>query len=617
MRFRDLSISRKLVVVFALLIGVVLISNVVVAWQLTRLDQLTVINEYSKGRTAELQAARAGLANEEALAKGYVISGDSEVEARYRRQVTDTDAALASFARMHKDPAQRARARRLQTLVAEWRASQVAPAMAAAARPDGQGAALALVGRSPSAPLSALLDDLEQNHHRIAGQRLSRQMRASNTAKLALAAGAALVLAGAVGAAILVTRLVAKPVTAMTAVMRRLAGGDNTVDVPALGWKDEVGEMAAAVGAFRDAAIEKLRLESLTAEQAHEAETARRLYEESQAATAENQRLVVAALADALRRLSEGDLSHRLGRPFPPEYESLRADFNKAIDGLDRMIGVITGVTSNIRAGAADISQAADDLSRRTEQQAASLEETAAALDQITATVRSTAEGAGRATQAVSAARAEASQFEKVVADAIAAMERIERSAGEIGQIIGVIDEIAFQTNLLALNAGVEAARAGDSGKGFAVVAQEVRALAQRSAEAARDIKSLITASTGQVETGVALVGRAGEALERIASQVAEIDAVVLSISASAQQEAAGLAEVNVAVGQMDHTTQQNAAMVEQTTAASHSLAREMSQLQDLIGRFRTAATTPTTPQSTAPQAPSAARAPLRIIAGR
>ncbi|HJV40530.1 HAMP domain-containing methyl-accepting chemotaxis protein [Caulobacter sp.] len=588
MSFKDLSISRKLTVAFALVIGMVIAGNGVVALQLTRLDQLSSMNEYSKGRTAELAAVRSGLAEEQALARGYVISGDPAVEARYRRQAAGADAALASFARMHKDAAQRARARALQDLVARWRVAQVEPALAGAARPEGRNEALTLIGRDAPARLDALLVELEQNHRRIASQRLSRQVQASHTAKLALAAGAALALTSAVAAAMLLTGLVAKPVTAMAAVMRRLAGGDNAVEIPALGRKDEVGDMAAAVGAFRDAAIEKLRLESLTAEQAQASEEARRRHEASQAAVAQDQRLVVTDLAEALRKLSEGDLSHRLTSGFPPEYEALRADFNQAIGGLDQAMSVIGGATSNVRAGAADISQAADDLSRRTEQQAASLEETAAALDQITATVRSTAEGAGRATQAVSAARAEASQSEKVVADAIAAMERIERSAGEIGQIIGVIDEIAFQTNLLALNAGVEAARAGDSGKGFAVVAQEVRALAQRSAEAARDIKTLITVSTGQVETGVALVGRAGQALERIASQVAEIDAVVLSISASAQQEAAGLAEVNVAVGQMDHTTQQNAAMVEQTTAASHSLAREMSQLQVLIDRFQT-----------------------------
>jgi methyl-accepting chemotaxis protein len=612
MSFQDLSISRKLTLAFGWVIMMVIVSNAVVALQLARLDQSTATNEYSKGRTAELAAVRAGLADEQALARGYVISRAPTAELRYRRQVVATDAALDSFARMHKDPAQRARARRLQNLVGRWRAKQATPAIAAAARPDDDGAALTLIGQDASGPLDALLVELEESHHRIADQRLSRQAQASFTAKLVLVAGAALALASAVAAAALLTGLVARPVTAMATVMRRLAAGDNAVEIPALGRKDEVGEMAGAVSAFRDAAIEKLRLEGLTTEQAQAAEEARRRHEAGQAAAAQDQRLVVATLADALRKLSDGDLSHRLTSAFPAEYEALRADFNHAIDGLDQAMGVIGGATSNVRAGAADISQAADDLSRRTEQQAASLEETAAALDQITATVRGTADGASRATQAVSTARAEARQSEQVVADAIAAMERIERSAGEIGQIIGVIDEIAFQTNLLALNAGVEAARAGDSGKGFAVVAQEVRALAQRSAEAARDIKSLIAASTSQVETGVALVGRAGRALERIASQVAEIDAVVVAISASAQQEAAGLVEVNVAMGQMDHTTQQNAAMVEQTTAASHGLAREMSHLQALIRRFRFGGAS-----STPSRARSPSGAPLKSVAKR
>jgi methyl-accepting chemotaxis protein len=247
---------------------------------------------------------------------------------------------------------------------------------------------------------------------------------------------------------------------------------------------------------------------------------------------------------------------------------------------------VVAGNAQGIRSGAGEISTAADDLSRRTEQQAASLEETSAALDQITATVRKTAEGAGHARQVVSSAKQQAQLSGEVVGNAVAAMGHIEKSSAQIGQIIGVIDEIAFQTNLLALNAGVEAARAGDAGRGFAVVAQEVRALAQRSAEAAKEIKGLIQASSGQVALGVELVGETGKALARIAAEVTEIDGAVTEIAASAQEQSTALAEVNTAVNQMDQVTQQNAAMVEQSTAASHSLAQEAEQLATLVGRF-------------------------------
>jgi methyl-accepting chemotaxis protein len=239
-----------------------------------------------------------------------------------------------------------------------------------------------------------------------------------------------------------------------------------------------------------------------------------------------------------------------------------------------------------ITYGTDEIARAADDLSRRTEQQAASLEETAAALDEITATVQRTALGAHEASETVGQARTEAVRSGEIVADAIQAMSDIEVSSREIGNIIGVIDEIAFQTNLLALNAGVEAARAGEAGKGFAVVASEVRALAQRSAEAAKQIKSLISSSSEQVTKGVDLVGRTGRALDQIVNQVTSMDALVSQIAASAQEQSAGLAEVNTAINQMDQVIQQNAAMVQQSTAATHTLRNESTQLSNLVSRF-------------------------------
>jgi len=291
-------------------------------------------------------------------------------------------------------------------------------------------------------------------------------------------------------------------------------------------------------------------------------------------------------IAGGLTELASNNLKHRISRPVDPAFEKLKNDFNAAMATLQETMGAVSASTSSVGGGADEIASASDDLSRRTEQQAASLEETAAALDQITATVRRSAEGARQATTAASGAKHDAVRSGEVMRDAVAAMGEIEQSSKQITQIIGVIDEIAFQTNLLALNAGVEAARAGEAGRGFAVVAQEVRALAQRSAEAAKEIKALIAASSSQVERGVRLVGDTGEALTGIVAKVTEMDQLIAEISQSAQEQATGLSQVNTAVNQMDQVTQQNAAMVEEATAAAASLKSEAMELGRLVGRF-------------------------------
>ncbi len=295
----------------------------------------------------------------------------------------------------------------------------------------------------------------------------------------------------------------------------------------------------------------------------------------------------VGALAKGVTELSDGNLAYRLVDALAPEFEVMRVDLNRSLDKLQSTMQSIGGNTDRVRSAAGENTQASDDLSRRTEQQAASLEETAAALDEITATVHKTAEGAEAARKLVASSRADAESSGVVVQETVTAMNGIEKSSEEIGNIIGVIDEIAFQTNLLALNAGIEAARAGDAGRGFAVVATEVRALAQRSTTAAKEIKTLISASGKEVANGVRLVGDTGAALRRIVEQVAGLTGLISEIAASAKEQASGLAEVNIAVNQMDQVTQQNAAMVEQSTAASHSLMAEASELAQMLGEFK------------------------------
>lgn len=315
-----------------------------------------------------------------------------------------------------------------------------------------------------------------------------------------------------------------------------------------------------------------------------------RVYKVVKFATDVTERMsAINALGGALKALAEGDLTQNLKTAFVPSMEVVRKDFNEAVAGLHEAMRTVEANANAIASGAQEIRSAADDLAKRTEQQAASVEETAAALDEITTTVGDSSRRADEAGSLVAKTRAGAEKSGIVVKKAIDAMGQIEQSSREISNIIGVIDDIAFQTNLLALNAGVEAARAGEAGKGFAVVAQEVRELAQRSASAAKDIKALITTSGEQVKSGVALVDETGRALEEILAQVHEVHTNVAAIVEASREQSTGLREINTAVNSMDQATQQNAAMVEESTAASHAMAREADALHALIRRFRLA----------------------------
>nr|WP_319799761.1 methyl-accepting chemotaxis protein [Roseobacter sp. H9] len=301
---------------------------------------------------------------------------------------------------------------------------------------------------------------------------------------------------------------------------------------------------------------------------------------------AQEQMNIVEALGVALKSLSGGDLTNEIAEKFPDDYEKLREDFNDAITSLREAVSAVVHNADSIRNETKEITSAADDLSRRTEKQAATLEETAAALDELTSSVRSAAEGADEASRISAEAQANAEQGGDIAKQAVLAMDGIKNSSQEISKITSVIDDIAFQTNLLALNAGVEAARAGEAGRGFAVVATEVRALAQRSSDAAREINGLISSSGEQVNQGVELVDKTGTALSAIVTSVSEISKRVAGIAASAREQSVGLNEINSAVNDLDHVTQQNAAMFEETTAASHALTAEADALAAAVSRF-------------------------------
>jgi methyl-accepting chemotaxis protein len=357
-------------------------------------------------------------------------------------------------------------------------------------------------------------------------------------------------------------RLICTPYVTTVLRMEALAAGDTSSQVRYADHQDCVGRMARAMAVFRD-----------------NAETVKR--------SAETQARIVSELANGLEQLQAGNLTFQIQQPFEGDYDRLRVSFNHAVAGLDQSLGQVAGSAQSVHAGSTEIRAASEDLSRRTEQQAASLEETAAAMSQVTSMVADSARNANDVSSSIRGAHKDATEGGEVVKKAVSAMDAIEKSSSEIGQIINVIDGIAFQTNLLALNAGVEAARAGEAGKGFAVVANEVRALAQRSADAAKDIKALITTSSEQVNHGVSLVGETGKMLERIVTKISEINVLIGEMAAGTERQATNLQQINGSVNDMDKMTQQNAAMVEETTAAARNLASEADQLASLVTRFR------------------------------
>ncbi|WP_141276049.1 methyl-accepting chemotaxis protein, partial [Zymomonas mobilis] len=388
-------------------------------------------------------------------------------------------------------------------------------------------------------------------------------------------------------------KAVVQPLGIITNALAELADGNMDVQVALEPSEDEIGTLLEALKTFRD----KLR----------NAEKQKQMELDS----------LFSGIGEALEGLRNYDLTTRIRGNLSGSFSEIQENFNNSMGFLEQTMAQIIKSAENIQNGASEIRQASDDLSQRTEQQAASLEETSAAMEEISRTVDQAAVGAKESRQITDKVRGEAEKSGDIVHRAMDAMAKIESSSNEIAQIISVIDGIAFQTNLLALNAGVEAARAGDAGKGFAVVASEVRALAQRSAEAAKDVKEKITASAGEVDSGVVLVNEAGQALERIVSQIREVGQKVTEASTMAEEQAVGLKQVNTAVSEMDGVTQQNAAMVEESTAAARNLANETTAMMEQVSMFKLGNTRQfaSTPAITSAPKKSAARPASRSTA--
>jgi methyl-accepting chemotaxis protein len=435
----------------------------------------------------------------------------------------------------------------------------------------------------------AAVDQLVIKANAFAAEAETDAAGAATTFKALMFGSAALVFLAIWGTMYFLRRKSADRLTVMRAFIEQLVKGRYDKAVPYKDENDEIGDVARAVEVFRQALIDRESARAREIEEQKRREEEMRLSEEQAEAISQERETVSAAIGAGLAELSKKNLTYRLDAAFPDSYRRLQSDFNSAIGQLERALGAVKEGVDTIAPAAGEIAVAAANLAGQAERQAGELEHAASALNDITQSAQQIASGANGAARIAQTTRTEAEESGAVVRKAVDAISRIEKSSQSIGRIIGVVDEIAFQTNLLALNAGVEAARAGEAGRGFAVVASEVRALAQRSADAAKEIKTLISSSSVEVGQGVEFVGLAGQALQKIVTQVLEVEAAISDIAGRASEQAQGLRDIQSVVVQVDKNTQANAAMAEETTRATRALQQETTDLARTVQDFHIA----------------------------
>ncbi|MBY0303053.1 MULTISPECIES: methyl-accepting chemotaxis protein [Sphingomonas] len=590
----SLPISRKLAGAFGIIIAVVLAMMLVLWSVLGRIEGTSTSSVRGQDVLAQTLEMEIAILRQNSQMRGFLITGDESYLTQYREAIAQGAAAVAKLNGLLADtPADLAKVAQSQRKSTQWR-ERFGDRLIAMSRVDRMAAQAQLREVSKQAtvlpvlaPLRALRkQELEQGE-------IARADREAALAggKIALLLGALVMIGGAMAVSIVLTRLLARPIVRLTGVMDTLAKGDNGVEVPDTDRGDEIGSMSRAVAVFRAAAIAK-------------------------AAADAEQQAVVAEVGQALSRLADSDLRVEI-RNFPSAYTSLERDFNTAVSRLSAALSTVRGSAGGIATSTAEMHAATNDLAQRAEQQAASLAESAAAVAEIASSVRGTADQAQTASGAVRRTTDNVRKSEDIVRRTVTAIADIERSSNEIAEIIALIDGLSFQTNLLALNAGVEAARAGDAGKGFAVVASEVRALAERSANAARDINARITTTVDRVRSGVQLAQETDQSLRAITTGIDEIADVVTIIADSAESQAASIGQVNIAIGEMDSATQANAAMVEEVTAACRLLTDETVTLEQQVNRFQTRDSVPAITRQRAAAVRTVAPARPRAAAAR
>jgi methyl-accepting chemotaxis protein len=564
-----LSISRKLVGSFAAIIVIFAVVGTMVFFNLSSMAEAAQGKERSLRALQLSETMMSQVLEQQNAARAYAILGKPEFLKTYRENGDTFFETVRAFKEVSRSDEQQARVDTLAGHVRTLR-GKLDEIIGLAANPATRPQAQEKTGVKMLGDIRATLKELAEVQEQRVEEKIVVEQAATHASRLAIGIGGLLSVGLALFLAWFLSRNVAKPVSALTGVMKTLASGDNSVRVEGTERGDELGGMAKAVLVFRDAAIEKQKADAAKAE-----------------ADAEQQR-VVTALETNLSKLASGDLRATISEDFSPSYQSVKTNFNAALDSLRELIGSVTESAAAIRTGSGEIAQASEDLARRTEANAASLEETSAAVTQMDGRLRATAEAATRTVKRADGAISTVEGGRAVTDEAVQAMARVADGAKGIDSVIEGLDKIAFQTRVLAMNAAVEAGRAGEAGRGFAVVADLVSALAMRSEEEAARARDQLTATQTDIVSAVEMVQKVDGALANISGDVAEVHSLLGQMAADNQAQSTAISQISVAIGTMDQSTQQNAAMVEQTSAAARNLSSEVSQLAEQAAKFET-----------------------------